>query len=151
VFYDRRNYSDSRTDVYLATSHDRGETFVNTRISQTPFTPNAGTFFGDYSNISAHRGVVRPIWTRLDNTALSIWTALIDPPPGIGGISVSGGNVQLTLTNLTSYLTNFVERSAVLGPGSSWTDVGTITGIDGVSTWSEPASGTAAFYRVRVY
>jgi hypothetical protein len=151
VFYDRRNYSDLRTDVYLATSRDGGETFVNTRISQTPFTTNAGTFFGDYSNISAHRGVVRPIWTRLDTNALSIWTALLDPPPGIAGISVSGGNVQLTLTNLTSYLTNYVQRSLDLSSGGSWTDIGTVTGVDGNSVWSEPAPAGAAFYRIRVY
>ncbi|UOQ53859.1 T9SS type A sorting domain-containing protein [Hymenobacter cellulosivorans] len=78
VFYDRRNYTDTRTDVYAARSTDGGQTFQNFRISQSPFVPNEDTFFGDYSNITAHDNVVRPVWTRLDNTQLSVWTALID-------------------------------------------------------------------------
>ncbi|MCC3156330.1 T9SS type A sorting domain-containing protein [Hymenobacter sp. 15J16-1T3B] len=82
VFYDRRNYTasatDVRTDVYAARSTDGGRTFQNFRISQSPFSPNAATFMGDYSNITAHNNVVRPVWTRLDNTVSSVWTALID-------------------------------------------------------------------------
>ncbi len=152
VFYDRRNYTDSRTDVYLAVSRDGGETFTNTRISQTPFTPSASTFFGDYSNISAHNGVVRPIWTRLDSTSLSVWTALINSPPGIANLALASGSVQLSFTNLTSYLTNYVERSLDLG-STTWTNVATFTGVDGSTNWSEtldPGWG-AAFYRIRAY
>ena len=79
VFYDRRNYDDTRTDVYLAVSKDGGETFANYQISESPFTPNQSVFFGDYTNISAHNDVIRPVWVRLDNQTLSIWTAIIDP------------------------------------------------------------------------
>ncbi|MCK9616551.1 MAG: exo-alpha-sialidase [Lentimicrobiaceae bacterium] len=79
VFYDRRNYSGRETDVYMAVSKDGGETFSNFSISETPFTPNANIFFGDYTNISAHNNVIRPIWTRLENNSLSIWTAIINP------------------------------------------------------------------------
>lgn len=78
VFYDRRHYNDQRTDVYMAVSTDGGESFVNFKINDTPFLPNESVFFGDYTNISAHNGVVRPIWTALDGSYLSIWTALID-------------------------------------------------------------------------
>lgn len=78
VFYDRRNYDDDRTDVYMAVSKDGGETFINFRISETSFLPYASVFFGDYTNITAHNDVIRPIWTRLDGLDLSIWTALID-------------------------------------------------------------------------
>lgn len=78
VFYDRRNYSDNRTDVYLAISKDGGQTFENHKISKSPFLPNPSIFFGDYTNISAHNGIVRPIWTRLNNDSLSVWTALIN-------------------------------------------------------------------------
>ncbi|RYU77975.1 T9SS type A sorting domain-containing protein [Hymenobacter persicinus] len=82
VFYDRRNYpanaTETRTDVYGARSTDGGQTFQNFRLSQSPFVPNPGVFFGDYTNITAHNNVVRPIWTRLDNQQLSVWTALID-------------------------------------------------------------------------
>ena len=77
VFYDRRNYSDSQTDVYLAYSIDGGTTFTNTKISDSPFTPLPSIFFGDYTNITAHNGVIRPIWTRLQGGQLSVYTAII--------------------------------------------------------------------------
>jgi hypothetical protein len=78
VFYDRRNYDDTRTDVFMAVSKDGGETFENFIISESPFIPNPNVFFGDYTGISAHNNVVRPIWTRLDEFNLSVWTALLD-------------------------------------------------------------------------
>ncbi len=78
VFYDRRAYLDNSTDVYIAYSTDGGDTFTNKKISELPFTPNSNVFFGDYNDISAQDGMVRPIWTRLDGSVLSVWTALID-------------------------------------------------------------------------
>lgn len=78
IFYDRRAYNDLRTDVYMAYSQDGGESWKNERISDSPFVPDSNVFFGDYSNISAHDGVIRPIWTRCDDGQLSIWTAIID-------------------------------------------------------------------------
>lgn len=78
VFYDRRNYEDETTDVYLASSTDGGKTFLNERISDKPFFPLSETFMGDYMNIVAVNGMVRPIWTRLDSNNLSIYTAIID-------------------------------------------------------------------------
>lgn len=77
VFYDRRAYSDHKTDVWLAVSKDGGQTYENRRISASPFEPEEKTFFGDYNHISAYQGMVRPIWTRLENGMLSVWTALI--------------------------------------------------------------------------
>jgi len=78
VFYDRRNYTNNNTDVYMAISKDGGNTFTNFKVSESPFLPNAGVFFGDYNNVTAHNGIVRPIWTRLVGGSLSIWTALVD-------------------------------------------------------------------------
>ena len=78
VFYDRRNFQDVQTDVYLAWSKDGGETFTNERISESPFSPSDKVFFGDYNHISAYNGSVRPIWTRGDSLELSVWTALIE-------------------------------------------------------------------------
>ena len=80
VFYDRRAYSDNKTDVYLAYSIDGGNTIANTRISESPFNPDSGVFFGDYTNIVAHNNVVRPIWARLDTYQLSIWTDITPFP-----------------------------------------------------------------------
>jgi hypothetical protein len=48
------------------------------KISTTPFDPSKFVFFGDYNHISAHNGMVRPIWTRLQDATLSVWTALIE-------------------------------------------------------------------------
>jgi len=78
VFYDRRNYDDRNTDVYLARSTDGGETFDNFVISEEPFFPSSNVFFGDYTNITAHNQQVRPIWARAEGTSMSIWTAIID-------------------------------------------------------------------------
>ncbi len=78
VFYDRRHFEGNQTDVYLAHSTDGGQTFSNTKINSKPFTPNEKVFFGDYNDISAFDGRIRPIWTQLDGMALSVWTAIIE-------------------------------------------------------------------------
>lgn len=77
VYYDRRNYTDNNTDVYLAVSNDGGGSFYNVKITDQPFSPSEESFFGDYTNISASRGVVAPIWTRMDGGITSVWTAVI--------------------------------------------------------------------------
>ena len=78
VYYDRSQYDDTKTDVVLAISKDGGKSFSNQTISESPFDPSGCPFFGDYNNINAHNGVIRPIWTRWENNKLSIWTALIE-------------------------------------------------------------------------
>ncbi|MGA2667306.1 MAG: T9SS type A sorting domain-containing protein [Ignavibacteria bacterium] len=80
VFYDRRNYTDNETDVYIARSTNAGASFYNFRISSSPFTPTSSVFFGDYNNITVSHGSVRPIWTRLQSGQLSIWTAILEEP-----------------------------------------------------------------------
>ena len=77
VYYDRRAYDDLQTDVYVATSVDAGSTFTETKISESPFIPTETKFFGDYTNISAHKGIIAPIWTRMDNGRTSVYTAVI--------------------------------------------------------------------------
>jgi len=80
VFYDRRNYATgTNTDVYMALSKDGGKNFYNYKINDTTFNPNSGVFFGDYIGISAHNNVIRPIWTQLTNTVLSVYTAIVNP------------------------------------------------------------------------
>lgn len=78
LFYDRRNYIDQSTDVYLAYSIDGGVTFTNQKISEQPFQLTTDVFFGDYTNISVYDGKIAPIWTRQDGTSTSVWTALVD-------------------------------------------------------------------------
>jgi len=77
VYYDRRNYSDNQTDVYLSYSFDGGSNFKEVKISESAFTPEAGSFFGDYTNIDAFGGIITPIWTRMDNGKTSVWTTII--------------------------------------------------------------------------
>jgi hypothetical protein len=79
VFYDRRNYDDNNTDVYMARSTDGGVTFTNFLVSESPFLPNSNVFFGDYTNITAHNNVIRPIWARCQDAQMSVWTAIVDP------------------------------------------------------------------------
>ena len=78
VFYDRRNHADQKTDVYLAVSTDGGTSFTNEKISDSPFTPDPDVYMGDYINIAAYGGFVRPIWTSMANGNLEILTAIID-------------------------------------------------------------------------
>ena len=78
VYYDRRNYDDAQTDVYMSVSKDGGQTFTDTKLSKTPFTPTKSVFFGDYLNISAVKGVIRPIWSRMDDGLITLWVALVD-------------------------------------------------------------------------
>jgi hypothetical protein len=88
VYYDRRQsaakYANPAvkaswdTEVYVASSYDGGATWRNLRVSEKPFRPQEKMFFGDYNNISAYDGRVRPIWTRNDKGTLSIWTAVMD-------------------------------------------------------------------------
>ncbi len=78
LFYDRRNYTDSKTDVYLARSTDGGESFRNINISESPFSPTPTIFFGDYVGVDARNDYAACIWTRLDKGTLSIQYCGID-------------------------------------------------------------------------
>ena len=78
VYYDRREHEDNKTDVYLSVSKNGGASFKDYKISNNSFTPNPKMFFGDYTNISVQDGAIRPIWTHLDNSTISLYTALID-------------------------------------------------------------------------
>ena len=77
IYYDRRAYDDLQTDVYIAYSTDGGSTFKEKKISESPFVPTDAKFFGDYTNIAAHHGVIAPIWTRMDDGKTSVYTAVI--------------------------------------------------------------------------
>ena len=77
VYYDRRNYHDNRTVVYVTVSRDGGASFQDYKVSDTPFEPNDQVFFGDYLNIDAVNGEIRPIWPRMDDAKISLWVALI--------------------------------------------------------------------------
>lgn len=143
VFYDRRNHSDWHTDVYGALSKDGGESFVNFKISETPFLPNPDIFFGDYNNIAAHNNSVRPVWTRLHEDELSIYTAIIDtaliavpvtylplpkaalnvqPNPFSHAVTITFKLHQPSLVNLTIY--DVTGRRVLYPIQNQWLDPG---------------------------
>ena len=78
-FYDRREdvSNAGATHFYLAKSTNGGASFTDERISESAFIPTSSVFFGDYSNITAYDGIIRPIWNRLQGTSLSVLTAII--------------------------------------------------------------------------
>ena len=108
VFYDRRDHDGVGTDVYLARSNDGGETFNNIKISEEPFYPSTSAFFGDYTNIVANNGIIRPIWTRGDGGALSIYTAIIDNTVGVNDfVEMKPGSI------LRNYPNPFKESTTI--------------------------------------
>ncbi len=78
LYYNRPDSATEMTEVYIAKSNNGGAAFTCERISESPFIPGESTFFGDYISIAAINGVVRPVWTRLDGSASSLWTAIIN-------------------------------------------------------------------------
>lgn len=108
VFYDRREYEDTETGVYLAYSTDGGETFVNLKIGKDPFTPQPDKNFGDYTNIVAHDGNVHPIWERQVNGQTSIWTGVSAYPLG-----VEGSDFFALQTKLGSFPNPFMTTATV--------------------------------------
>lgn len=112
VWYDRRNYDDNNTDVYMAVSIDGGDTFINFKVSESPFLPYSGIFFGDYTNISVHNNVIRPIWTRLQDGQLSILTAIVDPDAVI--TAVEEELVQIPFAELEpNYPNPFIQTTYI--------------------------------------
>jgi hypothetical protein len=77
VYFDRDNYEDNQTDVYLSYSTDNGSSFKNMKISETPFIPSDSTMASGITSISAHKGLIVPVWTRVDGTQASLWTSII--------------------------------------------------------------------------
>lgn len=77
IFYDRRNYVNETTDVYIAYSKDGGAKFRNVKISETPFVADADVAIGKYIGIAAHDGVITPVWTRTENGKSSVWISVI--------------------------------------------------------------------------
>ena len=79
VYYDRRETdAPTETNTYLAQSTDGGAHWSELKINNAPFYPSDEFFMGDYNHISAHGGVIRPIWTELRDGKKSIWTYPLD-------------------------------------------------------------------------
>ena len=95
----------------MAVSQDGGNTFNNFLVSEESFYPNSSVFFGDYNNVSTHNNIVRPIWTRLQDNDLSIWTAIIDVDAVISGETE---NPMIPFATLeTNYPNPFSESTVI--------------------------------------
>ncbi|HZY79846.1 MAG TPA: hypothetical protein VFE50_10005 [Cyclobacteriaceae bacterium] len=79
LYYDRRNYEDNQTDVYLAWSTDGGNQFKEKKINDKPFTPaiDSKTAVANYLGISAQKGLIIPVWTAINGTKQEVWTSVI--------------------------------------------------------------------------
>ena len=99
VYYDRRNYiNNDSTDVFLARSTDGGTTWTDVKISNSGFYSPGIAFDGDYIDIAAHAGIVRPVWTRTDNFVTSIWTCLYnESTAGISSTPSTNGSLSFTV------------------------------------------------------
>lgn len=89
VFYDRSDYDDEKTEVYLSYSTDSGAHFTTVKISESPFVPDDKSLFGTFLAISAHDGVITPIWSRMDNGSTSLWGTVIKQSDLIKPVSAS--------------------------------------------------------------
>lgn len=79
VYYDRRDYTDSQTDVYIAWSVDGGNQFKEKKITEKPFIPeiNAKDYMIDYIDLSVQKGIIVPVWTGFANGKQELWTTVI--------------------------------------------------------------------------
>lgn len=94
LYYDSRNStSTNRIEAYLARSTDGGVTFINEKLSSTPFItawPNTDVRFGDYINVDYVGSRIATVWTDLrsgGNTNQEIYTAVVDLSTAINPIS----------------------------------------------------------------
>jgi hypothetical protein len=165
VFYDRRNTTGTSTDVYVARSIDGGDSWDNFKVSQSSFTPSQSIFFGDYTNIAAFNRKIYPIWMRLDNTVLSVWSTIIYDstvvPVELKNFTSSVIDGKIILTWTTASETNNhgfeIERKYIPFDGieEEWYTAGFIKG-QGTTTettaysWSDyPAYSGNYYYRLK--
>lgn len=68
IYYDSRRFAaNDSAEVYVSSSWDGGESFVDIRVSAEPFLPVpiaglAEGYIGDYLGIAANGGIVWPVW-----------------------------------------------------------------------------------------
>jgi hypothetical protein len=166
VFYDRRNTTGVETDVYVARSTDGGNTFENFKVSESSFTPNSNIFFGDYTNIAAFDKKVYPIWMRLDGSALSVWTALINDSSAVVPVELLNftaellsGDVKLVWQTASELNNHGFEIQRNLrnkaGENTDWSTIGfvegngTTTGVTDYNFIDNPLESGTYSYRLK--
>lgn len=77
IYYDRKMYDDDKADVVVAYSVDGGVTFGTTVVSEVPTAPTEEQQLSSFVSIAAHKGVITPIWTRIEGGKPSVITTVI--------------------------------------------------------------------------
>ncbi len=78
VYYAEDTVNKKHINVQLSVSKNGAKSFKNYTISEKAFNPKGANFFGDYNTIDAKNGIIRPMWTQVENGLVSVWTALIN-------------------------------------------------------------------------
>jgi PKD repeat protein len=116
VFYDDRNTASASCETWVAYSVDAGVNWIDFRVSDVSFTPNAipglaSSYMGDYLGITSKGGMIYPCWTDTRNglymTYVSPFTLGLNAAFTANNIIVCSGN-SVTFTDLSS------------GPPNSW-------------------------------
>lgn len=88
IYYDDRNVSSTKCEVYTSNSTDGGATWWDLKVSDVSFTPTpigglADGYFGDYLGNHARDGWVYPVWTdnRTGIAMTYISPYVTGPPP----------------------------------------------------------------------
>ncbi len=166
VFYDRRNTTLNNTDVFVARSADGGLTWQNFKVSETSFNSSSSVFFGDYSGITAYQGRVYPIWTRGDNTSLSIWTAPFFDSSAVVPVELTGFSATVedrvvfldwqtrTEVNNSGFEIQRAKLSAPSEKNIAWSSIGFVKGkgtsLTPVRYYFEDKRGEPGYFKYRL-
>jgi hypothetical protein len=110
VWYDDRNVSSNKCEIFCGNSYDAGDTWEDFKVSDVSFTPSpipgmASQYFGDYLGISARNGKVYPVWTDNRNGTALAYTSpyetstMAAPTNLIANLNEETGAVSLTWTH----------------------------------------------------
>ncbi|MCK9424077.1 MAG: T9SS type A sorting domain-containing protein [Bacteroidales bacterium] len=88
IFYDDRNVTSAKDEVFVANSRDGGQTWEDFKVSDVSFTPSpipglAGGYMGDYLGITAQNRRVYPVWSDNRSGHVMAYTSPFEtgPPP----------------------------------------------------------------------
>ncbi len=115
IYYDEREQV-GLMNAYLAISEDAGSTWINHKLSDSPFfgfTPNSNVRFGDYIGVDMFAGKIIPVWT--DDRTFSgynqeIYTAVVDINTGMTDPEYSK---EEFITNLNSFPNPFQNKTEI--------------------------------------
>jgi len=101
IFYDDRNVSSTKDEVFAANSRDGGETWEDFKISDVSFTPSpipglASSYMGDYLGITAMNRKVYPVWSDNRSGVVMAYTSPFEtgPPPNQPWLTFSSFEVN---------------------------------------------------------